>query len=459
MRVHFFTRIDTPNRSSFRSYCTLQNLRTVRTVSLIYFLVNVFIRFVVIINELPVQNINHIDEFSDSNWFSIAILPVFYLISILFIRALKRDDSTLLPAQLLIIVFSIFIMISGMRATFVVMHNPRNTLVMYLIGLIIVGIFYTIEYFETLFLALLTGVTFILLLPLYQHGFNELLMNNLASMILLIMFFCVSRFSFSYRADNYLQLKAIEEKNIEIENASKVKNEILGIVAHDLRNPLAAIKTIAILMEQDENIDADNLDNIQMIKTSCDKAVYIINDLLETAHNETAGEFTMELVELNQFLLLIVDEWVKNKNGLERLLYYGTNHPVYTNINREKIQRVMDNLISNAIKFSNDNEPIEISLRTSATEVFIEIKDFGIGIPSQLLPYVFDRFSRASRRGVRGEDSVGLGLSIVRQIVKKHGAEIDVSSKENNGTMFTIKMTRDELLNNQTENLYTNALA
>lgn len=101
----------------------------------------------------------------------------------------------------------------------------------------------------------------------------------------------------------------------------------------------------------------------------------------------------------------------------------------------------MDNLISNAIKFSGESDHIEITLRDVNEQIFIDVKDFGMGIPENLLPYIFDRFSRASRRGIRGEESVGLGLSIVKQIVNKHGGDIEVHSTEKEGTTFTIHMT------------------
>jgi len=233
----------------------------------------------------------------------------------------------------------------------------------------------------------------------------------------------------------------LKKKNLQIETASQLKNEILGIVAHDLRNPLAAIKTIAMMMEEDITMNADSLDSLQMIKTSCDKATSIINDLIETAQNDKDNEFDIEEVELNQYLLKIVDEWVKNKNGQANILFYGTDQPIYTHINLEKMQRVLDNLISNAIKFSGEDDHIEIILRDIDGSIFIDVKDFGMGIPEKLLPYIFDRFSRASRRGIRGEESVGLGLSIVRQIVRKHGGEIEVHSTEAQGTTFTINMT------------------
>lgn len=267
-------------------------------------------------------------------------------------------------------------------------------------------------------------------------------MNNFASAILLTVFYCISRYSFSYRADNYLKLKAIEQKNREIEQAIRAKNEILGIVAHDLRNPLSAIKTVAAIMKMEDKMEAEDHENLKIIEASCDKAAGIINDLLEMAHDEQQHDFDTERVELNQFLLKIVDEWVKSRHGQTNILYYGTNDPVYVYISPEKMERVMDNLISNAIKFSGASNHIDIVLSTEQDEALIQVKDSGVGIPEDMLPFIFERFSRASRRGLRGEESVGLGLSIVRQIITKHGGDIKVSSVEKQGTTFTINLTR-----------------
>ncbi|WP_299512934.1 sensor histidine kinase KdpD [Mucilaginibacter sp.] len=399
------------------------------------------IRLICRFTNLPFNNVNHIDELGIANMISTIITPLFYVGSTLLIKYFEHDRLVEFIGRALILIFALFVITNGMRVTFFVMHNPRNTLVMYLAALTLVGVFFTLEYYETLFVVVVISVIFMLTVPYYQHSFEEQLLNDVVSAVLVTLFFCISRFVFSYRADNYLKLKAIEEKNIEIETASKLKNEILGIVAHDLRNPLTAIKALAMIMEEDETIDADNQENIQMIKTSCDKATSIINDLIETANNENDIAFDIEEVELNQYLLKVVDEWVKNKMGQVKLLYYGTDQPIYTHINMEKMQRVMDNLISNAIKFSREGDHVEVSLRDTDGQIFIDVKDFGMGIPEKLLPYIFDRFSRASRRGIRGEESVGLGLSIVKQIVKKHGGDIEVCSTEKQGTTFTIHMT------------------
>lgn len=442
MRIHFFSRADKSGRFAFYSYYVLQNLKTVRVISLVYFIFTLLIRLLFSVYHLPGHNIAHIDDYNNANWLSLCITPVFYAASWLLLKNFTRKPSVLRVAQLITYVFAIYILLSSMRATFFAMYNPRNSLVMYLTGLIMVSVFFTFEYYEALCLALLTGICFSALLPFYQHTINELVMNNLASLVLLVCFYCISRYLFSYRADNFYKLKAIEEKNLEIETASLLKNEILGVVAHDLRNPLAIIKSAATMMETEEVINEGIFNFIQMINMSCDKANAIINDLIETAQNDFYQELELTDTDINKFLTSIVDEWLQNKKEPVDIVYCDAAHTIHLGIQREKMQRVMDNLISNAIKFSGEDNHIEIKLSDSPHAVFITVEDFGIGIPEEYLPHIFERFSKARRNGLRGEESIGLGLNIVRQIVKKHHGDIEVESTEHNGTKFTITLPK-----------------
>ena len=100
----------------------------------------------------------------------------------------------------------------------------------------------------------------------------------------------------------------------------------------------------------------------------------------------------------------------------------------------------MDNLISNAIKFSKESDKIEINLIKEGNKAIIEVKDNGVGIPKDMIPHLFDRFSKAGRPGIRGEQSTGLGLSIVKQIIERHNGKIEVSSTENKGSTFRITL-------------------
>jgi two-component system, OmpR family, sensor histidine kinase VicK len=442
MRIHFFGRADQPGRFAFYSYYVLQNLKTVRAISLVYFLFCVLIRVIFFLFHLPEKNIHHIRDYDTANWLGLFTTPVFYGISLYLIKRFRKRPKMLMLAQTLTVIFAIFVVICGMRASFFSMYNPRNTLVLYLLGLIMVCVFFTLEYHETLIIALATQIVFMLMIPQYQHTISELALNNLASLLLVTVFFCISRYFYSYRADNFFKLKSIEQKNLEIETASLIKNEILGVVAHDLRNPLAIIKSASALMEL-EDINDEVYNYLQMINASCDKATAIIHDLIETAQNdENRGEFELIDTNINEFLSTIVDEWLKNKKESVGITYCDAGHTVHTGIQREKMQRVMDNLISNALKFSGEDDHIEIKLTDSADAVFISVEDFGIGIPQEYIPHLFDRFSVARRNGLRGETSVGLGLNIVHQIVKKHHGEIEVESTEQAGTTFTITLPK-----------------
>jgi two-component system sensor histidine kinase VicK len=268
-----------------------------------------------------------------------------------------------------------------------------------------------------------------------------MLYNQLVSVILLAGFYLISRYSFSYKANYYLQVIEIKEKNLEIERGSEFKSQLLGTVAHDLRNPIAAVETIAMMMEMDD-IDEDTKENLSLMKASCVKARTIIDDLLEAARNENTTEFVTHKTELNRFIIDIVDAWMiqKEAKNLELISYVS---PAYAQINREKFQRVMDNLIGNALKFSKEKSKVEVVLSKFDNAIVIEVKDRGIGIPKEKLPIIFDPFTKAGRPGLKGEQSTGLGLSIVKQIVEKHKGKIEVESEEGKGSVFRISLLEE----------------
>ena len=111
MRIHFFSRIDPYNRPLFRSYCTLQNIKTVKTLSLVYLIVSVCLRAIVVINDLPIHNINHIEEFNANNWMAIATTPFFYGISYLLIKYFDHSIRMQFITRIFVLVFALFIMV------------------------------------------------------------------------------------------------------------------------------------------------------------------------------------------------------------------------------------------------------------------------------------------------------------------------------------------------------------
>jgi signal transduction histidine kinase len=330
-----------------------------------------------------------------------------------------------------------------MFSSFIATSDPRNALTLYLTALSIISVVFVFENDETILLIVIVEILFTSLLYITQAEAMEMLDNQIISVTLLFCFYFISRYFYSYKSSYYKQLVDIREKNIAIEKAGAFKNEILGMVAHDLRNPIGAIETLAMMMEM-EDVDKDTRENLDMIKTSCIKARGIIADLLDAANNENINIIETKRTELNHFIKSIISEWKLQKNAKNNIVFISSKNQVFVEINAEKFQRVMDNLITNALKFSKDNNKIDIYLSVKNEHAIVKVRDYGLGIPSDMLPHIFERFSKARRPGLRGEQSTGLGLSIARQIIENHHGNIEVISEEKKGSTFTIKLPRVE---------------
>lgn len=340
---------------------------------------------------------------------------------------------------LLVFSFSVYIISCGMYSSFIATSDPSNALTLYLIALGLISVVCVFEYYETIILIITVEILFTALLFYSQTNATQMVYNQLISAILLSTFYLISRYFFSYKVSYYQQVIEIREKNVEIEKAGEFKNQVLGMVAHDLRNPIAAVESIAMMMELD-NVSDDVQENLNMMKASCIKARTIIDDLLEAAHNDTSDFFEMERTELNQLLKSIVSDWKIQPDLKTDVLFTSSINPVYATVNKEKLHRALDNLISNAIKFSKDNSRVDVRLHKKDEQLIIEVQDYGLGIPADILPDIFTRFSKARRTGLRGEQSTGLGLTIVRQIIEKHDGIVEVESTVGRGSVFTIKL-------------------
>jgi signal transduction histidine kinase len=149
---------------------------------------------------------------------------------------------------------------------------------------------------------------------------------------------------------------------------------------------------------------------------------------LETELTDITNELR-ERVKLLQF---------KAAEKEQRIIFDAPANHISANVNKEKLLRVVGNLVNNAIKFSPIAGDISVRLKAGANDFTIEVEDCGIGIPDNLKDKVFDLFSEAKRYGTLGEQPFGLGLSISKQIVEAHGGKIWFNSTEGKGTTFYI---------------------
>jgi signal transduction histidine kinase len=342
-----------------------------------------------------------------------------------------------------VIIFSIYLLFSGILSSFIAMYNPRDNLTMYLVSLITVSVMCVFDFEDTIMLTIVTELLFTIILFCCEADPTEVIYNQLTSIVLLTGFYFISRYAYSYKASHFMQLYEIRQKNMEIEKASDFKNDVLGIVAHDLRNPIAAIESVAMMMELEE-LDEDTEDNLSMIRTSCAKAYSIVNDLLEVARNDNDSTFETKLVSLQDFLNTNIAAWKNTGTARNNIVFTVQDKELYSRVNTDKLNRVLDNLISNALKFSKENDKLDIILAKENNYALIQVQDHGMGIPKDMLPHIFERFTKAGRNGLKGEKSTGLGLSIAKQIIEKHGGKIEVDSEEGKGSVFSIRLPLSE---------------
>ncbi len=230
-------------------------------------------------------------------------------------------------------------------------------------------------------------------------------------------------------------LSDLEKQNIE-------KQHILHVVAHDLRNPLSAIHTLAGVVLNEYEYEEDNREYLQLIRSACMESNQLINSILEIAEN-TDIKYVFEAVDVNELLsgcIQLLGMNASEKN--QRIQLITSQQKVLIYADTGKINRVIGNLVTNAIKFSPSGGCIEVSASLSEHHVLIKVKDEGIGIPEQYQDKIFNAFTDAKRVGTAGEKTFGLGLSITKQIVEKHHGRIWFESIENRGTTFFVQISK-----------------
>lgn len=230
-----------------------------------------------------------------------------------------------------------------------------------------------------------------------------------------------------------------------LSDVNREKDGIISIVAHDLRTPLNNIEGLIQLVSMDGNLNNDQQDYISKIRTVVRHGNEMIRDLLEInkAKNQKP-ELTFSKLQMSEF----VEDW---KAGFEEALSEKKQKltviegfkPIVINTDSGLLSRIMDNLMSNAIKFSEMEKTIRIELNPVNDELKISISDEGPGISEEDQLKMFKPFTRLSAKPTHGEPSNGLGLSIVKSLSQQLGGTIEVKSKLGQGTSFVVSIPID----------------
>ncbi|RQO74641.1 hypothetical protein DBR43_04445 [Pedobacter sp. KBW06] len=210
----------------------------------------------------------------------------------------------------------------------------------------------------------------------------------------------------------------------------------LQSVAHDLRSPIASIKMLGNML-QENLILVENKQLVDYLNQSCDFAQKIIEDILLTEQTfEEMVNYSIENFDelVEECAAGLSTELEKKQLVLQTNLKFGKS----VKMDRPKFKRAIYNLISNSIKFTNQHGKIELSTVITDNMLKLVVKDNGIGIPENIQGQIFDKFTRAKRPGTAGEPTTGLGMYLTKRIVELHDGSIQVESDGKNGTSFSI---------------------
>jgi signal transduction histidine kinase len=236
--------------------------------------------------------------------------------------------------------------------------------------------------------------------------------------------------------------RELAKKNVELERANQLKDQFLGMAAHDLRNPIGAIRSFSMLL-----LDADfplsperQRDLLRRIKGSSEFMLALINDLLDLSAIES-GQVRIDARDVD------IARLVRENVELNRVLAKDKQIDIRVEIAPDvphiiadafKIEQVLNNLLSNAVKFSSPGTVVRVGVRAEDRGVWLAVADEGPGIPAGELATLFRPFQRATPRATAGERSTGLGLAIVKRIVDRHGGRLSSDSEVGRGTTFSV---------------------
>lgn len=226
------------------------------------------------------------------------------------------------------------------------------------------------------------------------------------------------------------------------------KNATLEILSHDLSGAFILMQQIAEFLREEVTSPPDSRvpEMLNVLETTSRDSVRMIRDLINLEFLTSANtDLNSSRVNVGEILRVPLEQLRSGRRILgQEFAYTLPVEPIYANLDVNKFTQVLINLVSNALKFTPDDGHVRVHIEPGPGCVRIHVIDDGVGIPAALQPFLFERFTKARRPGLRGEATTGLGLALCKTIVEWHHGTISVVSIEDQGTTFTIEVPRSE---------------
>lgn len=228
-----------------------------------------------------------------------------------------------------------------------------------------------------------------------------------------------------------LEKEEIEKHNLVF--ASYALKEYVNRINHE---------TTSLRKKMEPDCDSRSLDHLEKIKKNCMRLMKLSNNILDLGQMEVGNvAYHYKVTNMNQLIEVLVESilpYVESR-GLQ-IEVKKVNHPIYCYVDPDDIERVLLNLISNAIKYSKPSGKISIYINEKQERAYICVEDTGVGIPEEKLKSIFERFERVESGFARTQEGSGLGLAIVKNIVEAHQGKINICSKEDQGTLVSLNL-------------------
>lgn len=238
------------------------------------------------------------------------------------------------------------------------------------------------------------------------------------------------------------QLAELNKKSEELKDLVNQNQQIISLVSHDLKGPFNRIFALVQLLQlTSQNLSAEQHEYIDKIHQIVADGLGMMRNLLDNRRLEDKGiTLVREKLSLSTLLQTLVKNYEILASKKRVTIHYQCEIPIYLESDKSYLIRIFENLLSNALKFSEGGKNIYVSLVENKECIEVKIRDEGPGISPEDITKLYQKFQRLSARPTSGESSTGLGLWIVRTVLEKLGGKIECESQLGVGSTFTVRL-------------------
>lgn len=314
-----------------------------------------------------------------------------------------------------------------------------NLAVFYLIPVIIFSYQKKLPFYYTIIFACFASIAWSVI-DYMTHNYSEDIYRLINDLNRLIISIIAGYAVHQYFVDKELQKIIVQQKD-ELSVTNNELNKLIGMAAHDIRNPVGSIKMVADMYLEKEGIAEEDRQWIKMIQTAANNSLLILNDTLNISKIQSGTislnfsksdyiQFVKDCIAANNYLAV-------NKN--QTILLETSIDKIEIDFDHSRMSQVVNNLLTNAIKYSNANTTITVKISDdpqNSNLIVTNIIDHGLGIDEKYHATLFNPFTTTENQPTQNESSTGLGLAIVKKIVELHNGTIGFTSEKGKGSDF-----------------------